>query len=74
MVGTPPPSSFGSSLWRHAASGLTFAVILLAGVFAGLWVDKRWGTDPWGVLAGAVLGMVLGIYNLIKEFKDAPID
>jgi F0F1-type ATP synthase assembly protein I len=67
---TPPSSPSGSSLWRHAFAGMTLAITLLVGVYAGVWVDKRWDTEPWGVLAGAVLGMVVGFYNLLKEFKN----
>lgn len=59
-----------SSGWRHAFAGLTFAATILVGVFSGVWVDRKWGTDPWGVVAGAVIGMVAGFYNLIKEFND----
>ncbi len=70
MAVTPQSSPPGPSLWRHAYAGVTFAITILAGVFAGLWVDRSWDSEPWGVLIGAVLGMVLGFYNLLKEFKD----
>jgi len=70
MVVTPPSSPQGPSLWRHAYAGVSFAAIILAGVFLGLWVDRHRGTDPWGVVVGAILGAVLGFYNLVKEFQD----
>ena len=71
MAVTPPSSPQGPNLWRHAYAGVTFAVTLLAGSYAGVWVDRKWGSEPWGVVVGAALGMVLGIYNLLREFKDA---
>ncbi len=61
---TPP------SPWRHVFAGSTFAATVIVGVFAGVWADKRWGSEPWGVLLGAGLGIVAGFYNLLKEFKD----
>lgn len=33
----------------------------------GYWVDRRWGTDPWGLLAGIGLGLIGGMYNLIRQ-------
>ena len=40
-----------------AGGGLEFAVAILLGVFAGQWLDRRWGTSPWLV--------VLGLYGLV---------
>lgn len=44
----------------------------LAGATAGLaligyWIDGRFGTSPWGILGGVVIGIVGGLYNLVKE-------
>jgi len=63
-----------SSGWRHVFAGTTFAITVVLGVFVGYWVDGRYPTDPWGTLIGAVLGVVAGFYNLIKEFKDESTD
>jgi len=32
----------------------------------GYWIDHRYGTRPWGLLVCAVLGLVGGLYNLIR--------
>ncbi len=32
----------------------------------GVWIDKRYGTGPWGVLIGSTVGIVGGLYNLIR--------
>ncbi len=58
--------------WRHVFAGTNFAIALLLGVFGGLWVDRQWQSEPWGVLVGAILGMAAGFYNLLREFKDDP--
>jgi F0F1-type ATP synthase assembly protein I len=33
----------------------------------GAWIDRHWGTAPKGLLIGAALGMIGGLYNLIKS-------
>ena len=33
----------------------------------GYWVDRHYRTYPWGVLIGLALGLVGGMYNLIRE-------
>ncbi len=44
----------------------------LAGATAGLaltgyWVDGRFGTRPWGLLVGVSIGIVGGLYNLVRD-------
>ena len=46
--------------------GIEFAVTLLVFIFAGHYLDKRWGTDPWLLLAGATLGFLIAFYNFFK--------
>ena len=45
-----------------ASYSLIGAILLLGG--AGLLVDRWQGTTPWGVLAGLLLGLVVGFYQL----------
>jgi F0F1-type ATP synthase assembly protein I len=52
---------------RHAGVGLELAGAIGGFAFAGYWVDRYFGTNPWGILGGVVLGLVGGLYNLIKE-------
>jgi F0F1-type ATP synthase assembly protein I len=59
-----------ASPWRHVFAGTVFAITLMVAVFGGLWCDHRWSISPWGTLAGAVVGFIVGIYNLMREFKD----
>jgi F0F1-type ATP synthase assembly protein I len=41
--------------WALAGLGLQFGLGLVIGAFAGQWVDRRFGSDPFGLLAGAFL-------------------
>ena len=47
-----------------AAYGLVGAIFLFAAI--GYAVDKWRGTSPWFLVAGLVLGVVVGFYELIK--------
>ena len=52
----------------HAVTGQAYKIIaeLLGGVFVGLaigfGVDRFFGTTPWGLLVGVLLGFALAIY------------
>ena len=33
--------------------------------------DRKFGTEPWGILGGVVIGLVGGLYNLVRESLQA---
>jgi ATP synthase protein I len=39
----------------------------LLGLFGGQWLDRRFGTAPWLVLIGALLGAAAGMLNLYRR-------
>ena len=47
-----------------ASYTLIGAILLLGG--AGYAVDRWQGTEPWGVLVGLVIGLVIGFYEMAK--------
>lgn len=47
-----------------ASYSLIGAIILLGGI--GYAVDAWRGTGPWGLLAGLLLGIIVGFYELAK--------
>ena len=51
---------------RFIGLGFELVVPVLAGVFLGLWVDRRFDSAPWGVVAGAVLGISAGFLNFFR--------
>lgn len=56
---------------RHAAlafTGAGFAFAAMVGVMAylGHLADESWGTDPWLLVVGAMLGVALATYDLIR--------
>ena len=47
--------------------GLELAAAIVGLTLAGYWVDHRFGTSPKGLLTGAVIGIVGGFYNFIRQ-------
>ena len=44
---------------------LVVPVVLL--MFAGRWLDGRLGSEPWMLVAGAILGMAVGFYSMFRR-------
>ena len=57
-------------------SGGSFLNSILAGALLGYLLDMWWGTDPWLVVTGIVLGSYSGFLKLWKYMKeqDKPVD
>lgn len=47
-----------------ASYTLIGAILVLGGI--GYAIDARWGTAPWGLLAGLLAGIVVGFYELAR--------
>lgn len=52
---------------RYAGVGLQFAVSIVVFLYAGQWVDRRFGTAPWGVLAGVFVGASAAFYSIYRR-------
>ncbi|HVA52207.1 MAG TPA: AtpZ/AtpI family protein [Acidimicrobiales bacterium] len=52
-------------LAAFASMGTTIAGCLAVGVGLGLWADHVWGSAPWGLLLGIVLGTVAAVASVI---------
>jgi F0F1-type ATP synthase assembly protein I len=59
--------SEGLSPLRFVSIGVELVAPLIAGVFGGRWLDRRFGTEPWLLLVLAVLGAVVGMINLVRR-------
>lgn len=57
-----PPKGWG----RLASLGFEFTAAVAGFVLVGYWIDRHYGTYPRWILIGAVLGIVGGMYNLIR--------
>jgi len=52
---------------RYSGVGLELAGATAGLALVGYWIDRKYGTAPWGILGGVVIGIVGGLYNLVKE-------
>jgi F0F1-type ATP synthase assembly protein I len=49
--------------------GITIAVLMVGGVFFGLWLDAKLNMTPWGLLIGMMAGIVLATAILIVRTR-----
>ncbi len=52
---------------RMLGVGFELAAAVAGFTLIGYWVDRHFGHGPWGVIVGVVLGLIGGMYNLIRE-------
>ena len=52
---------------RWSGIGVEFAAAVAGLTLVGYWIDHHFGSRPWGTLIGALLGLVGGMYNLIRS-------
>ena len=52
---------------RYSGVGLELAGATAGLALVGYWIDGRFGTRPWATLIGVVIGIVGGLYNLVRE-------
>jgi F0F1-type ATP synthase assembly protein I len=51
--------------WKMAAVGMEVAAQVAGGALLGWGIDAIFGTS-WGVLTGAIIGLIVGMWTLIK--------
>jgi F0F1-type ATP synthase assembly protein I len=52
---------------RFTGVGFEFVAAVAGFGLVGYWIDRRYDTDPWGVIIGVALGLIGGTYNLIRD-------
>jgi F0F1-type ATP synthase assembly protein I len=52
---------------RFSALGVELAAALVGFALVGYWIDRHYGTSPWGLVGALGLGLVGGMYNLIRQ-------
>jgi len=57
----------GPNWVRWSGIGVEVVGAVIGLTFVGYCIDDRYGCRPWGVLIGAGLGLIGGMYNLIRE-------
>jgi hypothetical protein len=67
MIGGGPLKPGSPSAWRLATVGTELAGAVAGGTLLGYWIDWHFGTGPWGLVTGASVGIVGGLYNLVRR-------
>jgi F0F1-type ATP synthase assembly protein I len=62
-------NSTAKQVFAYSSIGLQLAITLLIFVYGGYRLDRRYETEPLFIVAGVVLGMGIGFYNLFKELS-----
>jgi F0F1-type ATP synthase assembly protein I len=57
-----PPMVVGM-YWAQQITAI--AIEMAAPAWLGHWLDDRWGTEPWLVAVGALLGMSAALWHLM---------
>ena len=66
-----PKPEQDSDAWGLAMTiGWELVVSVLGGVFVGQWLDKKFKTAPWLVIAGSLFGITVALYRIIKIAND----
>lgn len=60
------PRGMDSPGMRYAGLGIELAAAVGLLSLLGWWIDGRFGTAPWGLVVGAVVGLVAGMANLLR--------
>lgn len=65
--GDSPDARLARAAGRYAGVGLQFAASIIAFLYAGQWLDRRFGTAPWGVIGGVFLGASAAFYSIYRR-------
>jgi F0F1-type ATP synthase assembly protein I len=61
----------GISGAEFAGIGIQFAATILVFVFAGIWLDKRFGTSPWLLILFVFVGASAGFFSMYRKVTAA---
>jgi len=56
---------------QYAAVGIQFGLTISLFALLGRWLDGRFGTSPWLLLLGVLLGFGGGTYSLLKKVSSS---
>lgn len=68
---TPRPSGYWRTVGEIGTLGLAFVLALVIGTGAGMWVDRRFDSAPWGILVGFGFGFAAAILNVVRITRRA---
>lgn len=54
---------------RVLAVGIELGVVIGGSTYLGYLADERWGFSPWLTLSGTLLGLAVGVVNVVREVR-----
>jgi F0F1-type ATP synthase assembly protein I len=60
-----------TGIGQFAGAGFQFALTVVLGAFAGIWLDNKLGTSPWMVIVMVFLGSAIGFYLLYRNLMKS---
>lgn len=63
----------GKDVSDISSLGMEFALAEILGAALGFWLDRKFGTLPWCLLGGVVLGFCVGFYRIVKVAKERSV-
>ncbi len=67
MKALKPIKGLSPEVMRLANIGVELAAAVIGLSLLGYWIDYQLKTGPWGLLICAILGIVGGLYNLVRK-------
>jgi ATP synthase protein I len=64
-----PPSPWKRYL-RFSSIGIELGLSVMIGLIGGQWLDRRFGTEPWLLLLGLLVGMAAGFTSVYRALKE----
>jgi F0F1-type ATP synthase assembly protein I len=65
-MSAPGPKPWSSEFAPYLTLGLQLAIAVVLFFFAGRWLDGVFGTDPWLMIGGLLLGTVGGFVQFFR--------
>lgn len=70
MLEEPPKTDPREDPWKrwtfYYVMAIQSTIPILGGALAGMWVDRTWGSSPWGLFSLLFLGLGASIVNLFR--------
>ena len=55
---------------KHASVGLELGVSVIIGCLLGNWVDDTYGSKPWGLIGGLILGLAAAVRSIMRTLAE----
>ncbi len=62
------PPMVAAMQWVSQITAISMEMVVLA--VLGYWLDSMWGTDPWLLVSGALIGFAVGMMHLFQIVKQ----